>query len=408
MPIFANQAPFMHHPTVFVFNPTCEMAVLNGSVSYMPPARLRVFEQDVSGMMMWVGRKDDCVVVDGQSAMATQAFYDGFGIDFPQALSFAQLQNQSGSYAELRPWGWSPEVCHRFKSLSARFILPTLEWTAAHRAFFSRFTNQRSIDALLPLLSQNPLIDIPAMPLEPTTLEGVRMAIELFGGKAVVKTPWSSSGRGIAMVDLPNNRLVDERWLSGALKQQGVLLIEPLLSKLHDLSFHFWLHADGAIDYLGHNFFSTDGSGKFKGCYLHRIPDRIIEDIPHVTDYLAQGRSILMQALSSLGLHTHYAGPIGVDAMLFRRNDGTIVLHPSIEINMRYTMGYVNLQLRKRLGDDARGQWEIAQFGNGAWAGFCADMSVIHPLVMDGHRPVKGFLPLLPPSGNFGAWLLLE
>jgi hypothetical protein len=398
----------MQHRSVFVFNPTCEMAVLNGSVSYMPPARLRVFEHDVSGMLMWVGAKDDRVVVGEHSVATTQAFYDALGDDFPQAISFSQLPKQSGNYFELHPWGWSPEVCHRFKQLSASGIIPALEWTAAHRAFFSRFTNQRLIDALQPLLSQKPLVCIPAKPLEANTLEDVRLAIDRLGGCAVVKTPLSSSGRGIAMVDLPNKRLVDERWLSGALKQQGVLLVEPLLSKFHDLSFHFWLNANGTIDYLGHNFFTTDVSGKFKGCYLHCIPDRIMADIPQLADYLAQGRSVLMQALPLLGLHTNYSGPIGVDAMLYKGDDGSILLHPAIEINLRYTMGYVNLQLRKRFGNDARGQWEIAQLGNGAWAGYCTAMSLKHPLVRDGQRPVRGFLPLLPPSTTFGAWLVLE
>ena len=35
---------------IFYFNPTCELAIANGSFSYMPPRLLRDFEQDCASL----------------------------------------------------------------------------------------------------------------------------------------------------------------------------------------------------------------------------------------------------------------------------------------------------------------------------------------------------------------------
>src|SRR5574344_847800 len=43
---------------LFVYNPTCEMAVQNGSVSYQPPLRLQTFESDMADIMLWLSQTD--------------------------------------------------------------------------------------------------------------------------------------------------------------------------------------------------------------------------------------------------------------------------------------------------------------------------------------------------------------
>jgi hypothetical protein len=400
---------YMGQPNVYVFNPTCEMAVLNRSVSYMPPARLRLFESNLSGMLLWLASGDDIVVADNTSMRSLKPVFEQLGIGLPHLFTLPELEKSNLPLGQLRAWGWSPEIYHRFRTLKSKFQLPLGEWLPHHRLFFSRFTNQRLIDALMPLIVQSYGVDITAKPIEAATLDEVNSAIDHFGGRAVVKSPWSSSGRGIAIVDKPNARIVDERWLLGALKQQGTLLIEPYLQKLHDLSFHFWLHPHGAIDYLGHNFFTTDNGGQFTGCYLHGFPAEDVIGLPitHLKAMLTEGGDVLRQALLSLGLSQLYSGPIGVDAIVYKAENGAVMLHPAIEINLRYTMGFVNLQMRKRLGGDIKGRWGIAQFDVGEWARFCETQTLQNPLVVEDGKAVKGFLPLLPSDNLFGAWMVI-
>ena len=45
-----------------MYNPTCEMAVQNNSVSYQPPLRLQEFERAMSSLMMFISQEGDYVV----------------------------------------------------------------------------------------------------------------------------------------------------------------------------------------------------------------------------------------------------------------------------------------------------------------------------------------------------------
>ena len=44
----------------------------------------------------------------------------------------------------------------------------------------------------------------------------------------------------------------------------------------------------------------------------------------------------------------YYTGPLGVDMMVVRAADGSSLLHPCVEINVRMTMGHVALALSSK------------------------------------------------------------
>ncbi|MBZ4677162.1 MAG: hypothetical protein JG782_1782, partial [Anaerophaga sp.] len=44
---------------LFLFNPTNELAIANGQVSYMPPANLRRFENDLASLPWILSDEDD-------------------------------------------------------------------------------------------------------------------------------------------------------------------------------------------------------------------------------------------------------------------------------------------------------------------------------------------------------------
>jgi hypothetical protein len=59
----------------------------------------------------------------------------------------------------------------------------------------------------------------------------------------------------------------------------------------------------------------------------------------------------------------HYVGPLGVDMMLVRQTDGTLCLHPCVEVNLRHTMGHVALHLSRRLPENAEARFRIVFSG---------------------------------------------
>src|SRR5665648_132942 len=51
-------------PDIFLFNPTCELAVANGSENYMAPAQLRKFEDELSTLPWILANSMDIILAD--------------------------------------------------------------------------------------------------------------------------------------------------------------------------------------------------------------------------------------------------------------------------------------------------------------------------------------------------------
>ena len=173
-------------------------------------------------------------------------------------------------------------------------------------------------------------------------------------GRSVVKSPWSSSGRGVRYVPqpVPDNHLLG--WMRGVLRQQGGIMVEPLYNKVYDFGIEFMANADGTIDYLGLSLFDTRGGAytasicateKDKREILSRYVDMQLLD------------SICMQIQSTVAplMHDIYTGPFGVDMMAVARTDGDgFWLHPCVELNLRRTMGHVALALTPTIHEPRR------------------------------------------------------
>ena len=69
-----------------------------------------------------------------------------------------------------------------------------------------------------------------------------------------------------------------------------------------------------------------------------------------------------------------YLGPVGVDAVVYRDREGFARLKPIVEINPRYTMGRLTLELMKRVAPGAHGTFRLVSTANLRKKGF-ADLS---------------------------------
>jgi len=405
----------MQHPDIYIFNPTCELAIANDSVSYMPPTLLRQFEKDLAYILLWIAKPNDIVVAEQTPSALFQNTLTNNDIQTPRFQSLKELQNQSQNINEIKPWGWSRVLHHSIKQIkhqcnTAFLQSPNTSWQQNNQRSFSRLISTKLIQNLIPTIENNPLFSIPHNPIVINTLPEVHEALEVFNGKAVFKTIWSSSGRGILMVDINSHRLLDEVWFKSGLKQQGTLIAEPLLDKLIDLSFHFNLEASGALTYLGHTIFKTDHQGKFKGCYLEAQPEELFNqsDCAQLQDAIQLAPATLQKALRELSIHQYYSGPIGIDTIWHKTAQDTFALHPAIEVNQRRTMGLVNLFLRNHFHPNATGYWEISQFEAGGFDAFCKQNLAQHPTQLKDNKIIEGFIPLVPETGQFGAWLFLK
>ena len=87
--------------------------------------------------------------------------------------------------------------------------------------------------------------------------------------------------------------------------------------------------------------------------FLHRdaeVMDWYRERIPNVLGDLLAG----------------YAGPVGVDAMVYRKTNGDLGLRHVVEVNVRFTMGRVALELLRRF-PNRTGRFRVMR--KGSWDG---------------------------------------
>ena len=168
-------------------------------------------------------------------------------------------------------------------------------------------------------------------------------------GKAVVKAPWSSSGRGVKYVAADEFRTAGEypafeRWARNVIAHQGGVTVEPYYNKVKDFGMEFEM-CDGKVNYLGLSLFDTVKNA-YSGNLLCSEEDKLNILLQYVTqEALAAARQRIIDMMEP-ALKEVYSGPFGVDMMIASRN-GELELVPCIELNLRRTMGHVALELAK-------------------------------------------------------------
>ena len=173
---------------------------------------------------------------------------------------------------------------------------------------------------------------------------------------AWLKSPWSSSGRGILRKEDSSDEKITQ-WASAVIKKQGCVMGEKEESKVLDFASE-WYVEDGITKYLGLSMFNISGRGKYDGNILCDQSDIVYK----VNQVASQSVRIILDAQESMLnnlLAKEYSGPLGIDMMV--RKDGTI--NPCVEINLRYTMGHAAIRAHE-LWPNARilGGSEILRF----------------------------------------------
>ncbi len=295
-----------------IFNPENDMALASGSPGYTPPANIREYRLKHRFLpRQWAEPGD--VVWDGEERLA-------------------HLFADETSVPEICPWGWSPALVHELvlAGVPERY-LPDREWLARLRRLSSR-------ESTVPVQRE---WGLDAMVCR--TQEEVRCCVEQWGG-VVMKSPWSSSGKGLMQTDNPNW----QGWVARILRLQGTVVVERLVERRLDFAMEFRM-IDANVkptvaEYVGLNVFRTDDHGHFIDNIRPCKQDNsdLVSSLLRNPSSLSEVRTWYLQHLPRLA--PWYRGPVGVDMMVLA--DGS--LHPCVEINWRMTMGMAAVLAAKK------------------------------------------------------------
>jgi hypothetical protein len=144
------------------------------------------------------------------------------------------------------------------------------------------------------------------------------------------------------------------------------LVVEPWLEREMDFSIQLEMSAQG-LKLCGFTGLINDARGQFQGNFAEahhhkRIPARVIALFPEAADTSGRLLRFYEEVFARLEAELRaakFAGPVGIDAFVYRDAAGATRLKPVVEINPRYTMGRVLVELMKQTAQGSCGTFRL-------------------------------------------------
>lgn len=310
---------------LLLFNPDTEYALATGASFYTPPATVARLMSDMKLLPEVWAECGDIILVDDCHAVESSFRL----VDWSMLADlFAQEPN-----VKIEPWGWNHALRRRFLDAGVpESSLPTLTYIDRLRSLAHRRTTILLNSRWNELTDESARVDLP---VELSTEEDCVQFYRSNPG-CWMKSPWSSSGRGVVNTGADMSECHVRPWCRGVIRRQGSVIAETPASKAADFASEWRLSAGEAV-FLGLSSFSTSNRGKYISNY--HAPQKTLEaDFLKLCHFpldkiIGTQKKILEEVLYG------YEGLFGVDMIV--ENSGA--LRPFVEVNLRRTMGMLHL-----------------------------------------------------------------
>ena len=373
---------------LFLFNPENDLALAHGKAQYTAPPNAQLLHNAGAMLPIW-----NCY--EGDSILAYNINKEW--IEFQQQLfEIPNISHTGNNITELSPWGWSQNTCRQFT-----------EYGVNH----SLIPNETSIEKIRQLSHRRHTIDIisqindtlkTTLP-SPIEANNVSQVVKfLYKNQSIyLKSPWSSSGRGIINTATLSTEEIILR-ANGIICRQGSVMCEISLDKIKDFAILFY--CDGKeVKFHNYSSFFNHGVGNYAGNIIGS-QDFVVKSITqHGVSH--QKLEIIADKLSHILttlIAPHYCGYLGVDMMIYN-NNGKIDIYPCVEINLRMTMGVVaSLWSKKHLAKNSHGVMRV-EYSPISKRSIQNDT----PIIID-KKLKSGTISLIPPDDNFDIYISVQ
>lgn len=250
--------------------------------------------------------------------------------------------NQIPRDIEFVPWGWSHEMRSMSKKFAARIEIP------AHEAILR--ANSRETSHALEQLWE-------------VGLEGARQIKSLHELDALFSTPlmqdqpwvikaeYGMSGRErIRGCGLLTG--ADRQWVQRRIGPDRSLFYEPWVERIAETGIQIDVPQQGPVRLVGLTPMFVDDRGQYAGSRFQRDQSHSAGGLS-VWDHAIEVTLRAAASLQALG----YFGPLGIDSMQYRDQNGSIRVRPLQDINARWTMGRLSLGFARMLNTSEVGLW---------------------------------------------------
>jgi len=403
-------------PGVFLFNPFTEARMAQGR-TFNPTKHQAQLARDLESLPQFLGRQDDLVLVERRPAVEFLSGLKQAGFALPEFVEMKQpltrpaatLSPSDGEkdglrgifglaqrkLGRLRPWAWGPDSVELFQPLFANL---TGEQRTANGSFnpeiaqlYSKAWSAALLRKILqlgragapPPASRGAPRDVPHPRFDSSwlcteqevgvavdSLEGTQAAIAAIRRRGhhpvVIKQALGLAGGNAIRLFEPELLESQQRWIEKAVASKCLLVVEPWLERVQDFSVQLEMTPDG-LKLCGYTGLVTDGKGQFQGNWAapkfeRRIPARVISLFlapPDIATRLHRLYADLFALLEGELRRVGFMGPVGMDAFVYRTGAGECRLKPLVEINPRYTMGRLTVELMKHVAPGSHGFFRL-------------------------------------------------
>ncbi len=393
--------------TLFLFNPTNEMAIADGGNGFVPSRYLAAFERDLEILPFLFANSDDIILVTVKPDAEWSKDLISENRNMPRFMNkeelTAALKDKSVIISNICPWGWSPrtlKVVENYLKLSTEIepTKPNYSWSPMHKEVYGRATALETLKNIKATFEKpDLLIENNLFPYKTKNI--VEIQEQLWQKKPlIIKTPHSSSGRGILMLKESSLNRSNRDWIQRAISQSGYVMVEPMLDIVAEFSMQFSINSH-SYNYIAFGAFKTNSKGRYEGNFVGGF-----EASPEVVTFLKKLEiqrlaKITAEALKKQGIGNFYHGFLGVDMLLCRNNNGNLFMHPCSEINTRMNMGLVAHYLSKWLSAKTIGLFRIIRTSDYTGSTFNQMLEPNHPQ-WENQLLTKGILPITPTSNR--------
>jgi uncharacterized ferritin-like protein (DUF455 family) len=408
-------------PNVFVFNPFAEARIAHGR-SFNPTKHQAHLASDLANLPQFLCRQDDIVLVNQKPSVEFLSGVKQAGFALPEFVELTwsaglrpgKFQDEPSQRAmpeagaptafaslatrklgRLRPWAWGPDSVELFEPIFTNLTgekrtangsfnpdiakLYSKAWSAAllntilgrRRGDESQIKNAKFSQSLLTSSPTNDWLCTEAeVGMAVSSLDEALAVITTIRRrghhKIVVKEALGLAGSNAMRLFEPEILETQRRWITNAVANDRQLVVEPWLERALDFSVQLEMTDDG-LKLCGYTGLINDAKGQFQANtampgHQKKIPANVIALFPEPPD-IAQRLHALYAAIFAVLeaelRRANYHGPVGIDAFAYRDAAGKVRLKPIVEINPRYTMGRLTVELMKHVGPGSRGLFRL-------------------------------------------------
>lgn len=296
-----------------------ELAASAGSYRRLPS--FEKLNRRLAEHLLWLAEPGDALLVREPWSESFQSEARRRRVEL---ISPARAEDKSARI--FTPWGWTPSAVAAGEQAGA--IVRALPFSTVARVNSKLWSHALEVE--LGIAQPGAALARNFTELQET----VARACPQPDDKWVVKSPYGFAARDRVLGRGP---LLDEpqaKWSVRRLAQGETLIFQLWLEVKREYGVVLEISPEGAFEIHGISDLQTNGAGTGTGYILGRPPDA---GRAHELERIAR---VVCERLFKEGYH----GPVGIDALEHKGG-----FHPLLEINARYTMGFVAVAVERSL-----------------------------------------------------------